>query len=261
AEATPVYIRGEEQNGFKITPDQLEQAITSKTKILILNSPSNPTGAVYSKEELIAIGSICEKYQLWIISDEIYEKLIYDNIEHVSIASLSKALYNKTFVINGMSKPYSMTGWRIGYAAGNEEVISAMTDLSSHSTSNPTSIAQYAALEALEGTQQPLHSMKEAFKIRRNLIVSLLDEIPGINCFVPEGAFYVFINMNNVIVASSFSDVDQWAKQLLETGHVAVIPGSGFGAPEFIRLSYTVSADEIEIGIKNIRKFIENNTK
>ncbi len=261
AGATPVTIRGEEQNGFKITLAQIEQSITPKTKVLILNSPSNPTGIVYSREELIEIGSICEKHQIWIISDEIYEKLIYDNIEHVSIASLSKALYNKTIVINGMSKPYSMTGWRIGYAAGNEEVISAMTDLSSHSTSNPTSIAQYAALEALEGTQKPLHSMKEAFKVRRDLIVSLLNEIPGIDCFFPEGAFYVFVNMNNVIAASSFSDVDEWAKQLLEIGHVAVIPGSGFGAPEFIRLSYAVSSDEIEIGIGNIRKFIENNTK
>lgn len=257
ASGIPVHVEGKEEQDFKVSPAQIEQAITEKTKAIIINSPSNPTGSIYDRAELEAIAEVCVKHDLFIISDEIYEKLIYGEAEHVSIASFSKEVYDRTFVVNGMSKPYSMTGWRIGYAAGPVKYIKVITDLSSHSTSNPTSISQYAALAALEGTQEPLEMMKKEFKKRRDIILPLLRELPGVTCLEPKGAFYLFPNVSKAIEKSPYSSAEEWAEALLEEEKVAIIPGSGFGAPDNIRISYATSLDVLEEGMRRIKRFLQ----
>lgn len=256
AEGIPVYVEGKEENEFKITPDQLKQTITERTKAVIINSPSNPSGTVYSRDELAALAEICIEKNILMISDEIYEKLIYEG-EHVSVASLSEEAYENTIVINGLSKPYSMTGWRIGYAAGNTDLIRVMTDISSHSTSNPVTFAQYGALEALRGTQEPLEMMKREFLKRRDVLVGLLNEIDGISCIKPKGAFYVFANVAEAADKGGYSSVDEWAKALLEKEYVALVPGSGFGADRYVRLSYATSMERIEEGAQRIKRFVE----
>jgi aspartate aminotransferase len=256
AEGVPVHIEGKEENEFKVTPEQIQAAVTSKTRAFVLNSPSNPTGSIYSREELEGIADVCLKNNLLIISDEIYEKLIYEG-DHVSIASLSKEVYENTVVINGMSKPYSMTGWRIGYAAGNEALIKAMTNLSSHSTSNPTTFAQYGALAALRGSEESLQMMKAEFNKRRKAIVELMNDIDGIGCVAPKGAFYLFANIGEAIKKGGYKDVDQWSEDLLEKEYVAVIPGSGFGAPNHIRISYATSLEQLQEGAARIKRFVE----
>ncbi|MFG6118425.1 pyridoxal phosphate-dependent aminotransferase [Thalassobacillus sp. B23F22_16] len=258
AEGKPVFAEAKEENGFKITPDQLEAAITPKTKAVIINSPSNPTGMMYSKEELQELGDICLKHDLLIVSDEIYEKLIYSEEEHVSIASLSDDLYKQTIVINGVSKSHSMTGWRIGYAAGDPEIIKAMTSMASHSTSNPTSIAQYAALAAYTTDEHEVNKMKEAFRERLEKLYEWLVEIPGIECVKPKGAFYLFPNVKKASEKNGFESVDAWVEALLEEEKVAVVPGSGFGSPDNIRLSYAISLDQLEEAAKRIKRFVEN---
>jgi aspartate aminotransferase len=255
AEGVPVYVEGKEENDFKLTPDQLRAAITPRTKAIIINSPSNPTGAVYSEGELREIGQIAIENRLWIVSDEIYEKLIYDG-KHVSIASLSEELKKQTILINGMSKPYSMTGWRIGYAAGDERVIAAITDLSSQSVSNPTTMSQYGAIAALEGDQSALIAMKESFKQRRDRIVSMINDIPGLSCKSPQGAFYIYINVKEAMENMGYINVDDWSNALLEKEKVAVIPGTGFGTDHHIRISYAASIEDLEEGIRRIRKFV-----
>lgn len=252
-----VYIEGTEENEFKITPAQIEEAITDKTQAFVINSPSNPTGSIYSREELQAISEVCIRHDILMVSDEIYEKLIYDGNEHVSIASLSSEAYEHTIVINGMSKPYSMTGWRIGYAAGNEQIIKAMSNLSSHSTSNPTTFAQYGAVAALRGTQEPLEMMRKEFDIRRKAVVDMLNNIEGIHCKLPKGAFYVFCNVKEAVQRGGFNNVDDWAKALLEQEFVAVVPGSGFGASDYMRVSYATSMEQLEKGMARIKKFVE----
>ncbi|GBF12171.1 pyridoxal phosphate-dependent aminotransferase [Tepidibacillus sp. HK-1] len=256
AEAIPVYLEGKEENQYKITPEQLESAITSKTKALIINSPSNPTGTIYSRDELIAIAEICKRHDILIVSDEIYEKLIYDGIEHVSIASLSEDAFKRTLVINGVSKPYAMTGWRIGYAAGDATIIKAMTNLASHSTSNPVTFAQYGALEALVGPQSELVEMRNVFEKRRNKVLELLEEIPSIKPIKPLGAFYIFVDVTKSIQEKKFANADDWANALLEEAKVAVVPGSGFGAPNFIRLSYATSLEQLTEAVKRIKEFV-----
>ncbi|GGC87526.1 aspartate aminotransferase [Thalassobacillus devorans] len=258
AEGKPVFAEAKEENGFKITPDQLEAAITPKTKAVIINSPSNPTGMMYSKEELQELGEICLKHDLLIVSDEIYEKLIYSEEKHVSIASLSDDLYKQTVVINGVSKSHSMTGWRIGYAAGDPEIIKAMTSMASHSTSNPTSIAQYAALAAYTTDEHEVNKMKEAFRERLEKLYEWLVEIPGIECVKPKGAFYLFPNVKKASEKNGFESVDAWVEALLEEEKVAVVPGSGFGSPDNIRLSYATSLDQLEEAAKRIKRFVEN---
>jgi len=258
AGGTPVIIRGEEERSFKVTPEQLRGAITGRTRAFLINSPSNPTGMVYSREELEALGRVCLEHGLVIISDEIYEHLIYGDQAHVSIARLGPQFYEQTIVINGVSKTYSMTGWRIGYAAGNAEVIRAMTSLSSHSTSNPTSVAQYAALAALNGSQEPVREMKKAFKERRDYVVKRIRNIEGLRCLEPQGAFYAFVNVRDVVEASGrFRDVDEWAKALLEEELVAVVPGSGFGSPDHIRISYATSMNQLEKAMDRIERFVK----
>ncbi|GAB3802498.1 pyridoxal phosphate-dependent aminotransferase [Virgibacillus kimchii] len=258
AGGVPVYVNSSEENGFKLTPEELEQAITDQTKAVIINSPSNPTGVMYEKEELEKLGQICLKHNLIIVSDEIYEKLIYTDEEHVSIAQLSDELKAQTVVINGVSKSHSMTGWRIGYAAGPGRIIKAMTNLASHSTSNPTSIAQYAALAAYEEKEGNLEEMKKTFADRLALLYELLHDIPHVTCIKPKGAFYLFPNVKKAAESNGFSTVDEWVSAILEEEKVALVPGSGFGSPDNVRLSYATSTEDLKEAAKRIKRFVMN---
>ncbi|WJQ15286.1 pyridoxal phosphate-dependent aminotransferase [Geobacillus stearothermophilus] len=257
AGGVPVYVEGLEQHDFKITPEQLKQAITPRTKAVIINSPSNPTGMIYTAEELKALGDVCLEHGLLIVSDEIYEKLIYGGAKHVSIAELAPELKAQTVIINGVSKSHSMTGWRIGYAAGPKEIIKAMTDLASHSTSNPTSIAQYAAIAAYSGPQEPVEEMRRAFEERLHIIYDKLVQIPGFTCVKPQGAFYLFPNARKAAEMAGCRTVDEFVAVLLEEAKVALVPGSGFGAPDNVRLSYATSLEALETAVERIRRFME----
>lgn len=261
AGATPLIIKTTQQNDFKITPEQLQKSVTPKTKLIIINSPSNPTGMVYSKEELQSIAKIIAEKGIYCISDEIYEKIIYDGREHVGIASTGRKIKEMTIVVNGFSKSYSMTGWRVGYAAGPREIIGAMSNLQDHSTSNPTSISQKAALEALHGPQESVAKMAQAFKERRDYIVERLNAIEGLSCLKPEGAFYVFPDVSGIIgkkydgkpIKDSFS----LTELLLTEAKVAVIPGAVFGADRNLRLSYAASKENIVKGLDRIEEFVK----
>lgn len=259
--AKAVIVPTQVENNFKLTVDELKNAITSKTKLIILNSPSNPTGTVYNRQELSALGEVLEKNNISIISDEIYEKLIYDDNEHVSIASISPALKELTVVINGVSKSHAMTGWRIGYAAAPAHVAKAMADLQSHSTSNPTSIAQSASVEALEGPQEALQMMVSEFVKRRDYMVERLNLIPGVKCNVPGGAFYVFPEIKALIGKSyegiTINSASDLAKILLEKVYVAIVPGIAFGDDTCFRLSYATSMDNIREGLDRIEKVLK----
>ncbi|MFZ5592132.1 MAG: pyridoxal phosphate-dependent aminotransferase [Bacillota bacterium] len=261
AGAQPVIVNTRQENDFKLTVAELEAAITPRTRLIILNSPSNPTGSVYTRQELAALGEVLVKHKIAIISDEIYEKLIYDGLEHVSIASLSPELKEQTVVINGVSKSYAMTGWRIGYAAAPAAVAKAMADLQSHSTSNPTSIAQAASVAALTGTQQPLQDMLREFNRRRDFMLERIRQIPGVQCRQPGGAFYLFPDVSSYFgksyrgrVVSSASDL---ADLLLEEARVALVPGIAFGDDRFIRLSYATSMEKIAQGLERIAALLD----
>jgi aspartate aminotransferase len=257
----PVIVEGKEQNEYKVTPQQLKETITPKTKAVILNTPSNPTGMLYTHEELQAIGEVCLENDILIVSDEIYEKLVYDGNSHTSIAELSPELKEQTIVINGVSKSHSMTGWRIGYAAGNETIIKAMTNLASHSTSNPTTTSQYGAVAAYLGDQQPVEEMRQAFEERLNIVFDKLNSIPGFHCLKPQGAFYLFPNVSEAAKKTGFNNVDEFTKALLEEAKVAVIPGSGFGSDNNIRLSYATSLDALEKAIERMYEFVVRKSK
>lgn len=257
AEGTPVIVKAKEENDFKLTPEQIETSITDRTRAIIINSPSNPTGMLYSKEELNAIGEVCLRHNVLVISDEIYEKLIYGDDAHTSMAQISDELKNMTVIINGVSKSHAMTGWRIGYAVGNEKLIKAMTNLASHSTSNPTTVSQYAALAAYTSSQEEVEKMKEAFSDRLEKLYSWITAIPGIECVKPKGAFYLFPNVKKAVESNGFSSVDDWVKALLEEEKVALVPGSGFGAEENVRLSYATSLEHLEEAATRIRRFVE----
>ena len=261
ARANPVVIKTTQQNNFKITPEQLRDAVTPKTKLIILNSPSNPTGIVYTKKELQLLSEILVEAEICCISDEIYEKIIYDGKEHVSIASLSSEMKKLTIVVNGVSKPYSMTGWRIGYAAGPREIIKAMSNLQAHSTSNPTSISQKAALEALKGQQKDMEEMVRAFAERRNYIVGRLNSIERIRCIMPEGAFYVFLDVSQLLGkkynGQTIKDSFLLTELLLTEARVAVVPGAVFGDDNHLRLSYATSMENIAEGMDRIGEFIK----
>ncbi|MFC7060423.1 pyridoxal phosphate-dependent aminotransferase [Halobacillus seohaensis] len=257
AEGNPIVVQTKEEQQFKLTPEQLEQSITERTKAVIINSPSNPTGMMYSKEELQAIGEICLKHDILIVSDEIYEKLIYTEEKHISIAQLSDSLFNQTIIINGVSKSHSMTGWRIGYALGQAKIIKAMTNLASHSTSNPTSISQYGALAAYNGSDQDIEEMRSAFSDRLEKLYSWIVDIPGIHCEKPKGAFYLFPNVKQAAALCGYDQVDDWVTALLDEEKVALVPGSGFGSPENVRLSYATSLDQLEEAANRIKHFIE----
>lgn len=257
AGGVPVYVEGEELNEFKITPEQLNSVITEKTRAVIINSPSNPTGMIYSRDELEALGKVCLDKNILIVSDEIYEKLIYGDNKHTSIAEISPELKEQTIIINGVSKSHSMTGWRIGYAAGNKDIITAMTNLASHSTSNPTTTAQYGTIAAYNGPEESVEEMRRAFESRLNIIFDQLIDIVGFSCLKPHGAFYLFPNVKKAAEITGYGTVDQFVEGLLEEAKVAVIPGSGFGTPENIRLSYATSLDTFEEALKRIKEFID----
>lgn len=259
ADALPVFVKTEEGKGFKMSGDDLKRAITEKTKAVIINSPSNPTGAVYEREELEEIAHIAEEHSIYIISDEIYEKLIYQGRSHISLAALSPRVKELTITINGVSKSYAMTGWRIGYGAGPEEVISAMGRIQSHTTSNPTSISQKAAVEAILGSQEEVEMMVREFGQRRDFMVSRLNEIDGVSCSLPMGAFYTFPNVKGLLSKRFDGDVIStslnMANLLLDAVRVAVVPGGEFGAPGFLRLSYAASIDQIREGLDRLQEF------
>jgi len=261
AGARPVAIETTQKNNFKVTPQELQEAITPKTKLFILNSPSNPTGMVYTKEELELIGNILIKRGIFCISDEVYEKIIYDGQEHISIASLGQEIKRLAIVVNGVSKSYSMTGWRIGYAAGPEEIIQAMSNLQSHSTSNPTSISQKAALAALEGHEKFSGEMVAEFLKRRDYIMERLNSINGISCLKPQGAFYVFPDVSQIIgktfKGQLVKDSVSLSEILLAEANIAVVPGSAFGADNYLRLSYATSMENISKGLDRIAEFVK----
>lgn len=259
AGGTPVFVEGLEENEFKITKEQLEASITDKTKALIINSPSNPTGMMYSKSELLALGEVCIKHNIMIVSDEIYESLVYTDDKHVSIAELSQELKDLTVVINGVSKSHAMTGWRIGYAAGPKKIIQAMTNHASHATSNPTSIAQFAALAAYTVPNDTLKNMRTIFSERLNKFYELISNIKGIHCIKPKGAFYLFPNVSEAVKLNGFNTVEEWVEALLEEEKVALVPGGGFGAPNNVRLSYATSMEQLEEAAKRINRFVNNN--
>ena len=256
AEATPVIIETKEENGFKVTPEDLKKAATPRTKALVLNSPSNPTGSAYTKKELEKIAEVAISHKFFVISDEIYEKIIYDGFEFGSIASLGEEIKGRTIIVHGVAKTYAMTGWRIGYTAGPEEIISAMSNIQSQSTSNPTSISQKASVEALIGPQEEVKKMVSAFTERRNYIVDRLNEISGVSCFKPTGAFYVFPNFSEYFGKSyqgkKISNSTELADYFLDVAKVAVVPGVEFGADPFERLSYATSMKDIREGIDRI---------
>lgn len=261
SDGVPVFVKTSKENSYKYDIESLKQYITDKTKAIIINSPNNPTGSIYTKGELIELAGFAKEHDLIIISDEIYEKLIYGDDEHVSIASLSDDAYKRTIVINGVSKTYSMTGWRIGYAAASEEIVKLMSNIQSHTTSNPNSIAQYASLEALAGTQEFIHVMKQEFKNRRDYIVTRINGIDNISCIEPKGAFYVFIDISKIIgkaiEGETIENSLDFCSKLLEKGKVAAVPGEAFGIDGFIRISYATSMENIQEGLNRIESFIK----
>ena len=260
ADGVPVIVNCDENDGYKLSAKNIEKAVTSKTKAILLNSPHNPTGIVYKKNELEEIAQIAKKYNLIIISDEIYEKLIYDGEEHVSIASLSEDAYERTIVINGLSKTYAMTGWRVGYTASSTKLAKVMSSVQSHMTSNVCSISQYAALEALTGPQDNINMMKNAFEERRNFMMKKLEGIDEVSFIKPQGAFYIMVDITYFIGKSingiKINNSIEFAKILLEEEKVAVIPGAAFGLENFIRLSYATSMEVIEEGLDRIKSFL-----
>ena len=258
AGGVPVYIEGTADQQYKVSTQQIQAAITEKTRAIILNSPSNPSGMIYSEEELTEIAKVCKEANIWIISDEIYEKLIYGDAKHVSIAETSDDAKERTIVINGVSKSHSMTGWRIGYAAGNKEVIKAMTDLASHSTSNPVTTSQYAAIEAYNGPQDTVEEMRAAFESRLEIIYPKVQAIPGFKVLKPQGAFYLLPEVSEAARMTGYASVDDFVDALLTEANVAVIPGSGFGAPSTIRLSYATSLDLLEAAVARIDTFVQS---
>jgi len=256
AAATPVIIQTTDKTEFKMTPAQLCAAITPKTKLLVLNSPSNPTGSLYSREELKAIGDVCVEKGVLIMSDEIYEKLVYDGATHHSVAGFSKAHYDHTIIVHGLAKAYSMTGWRLGYLAAPEPIAKAIDAIQSHSTSNPTSFAQKGGVAALKGPQDHLKSWLAEYAKRRSYMHERLNKIPGVNCVNAKGAFYLFPNVSQTGLKS-----DEFAARLLETEKVAVVPGIAFGADDYIRLSYATSLANIQKGLDRIERFCRSIAK
>jgi len=261
AGGVPVMVKGDENNGFLASAETLEKYVTDKTKALIINSPNNPNGSVYTRDMLEKIARLAIEKRFYVISDEIYEKLIYDGEKHVSIASLSDAIKAQTIVINGVSKSYAMTGWRIGYAAGPKPVIRAMTSFQSHTTSNPNSIAQHAAAVALTNGERFMHESHTEFDARRKLMHSLLNAIPDLSAAMPKGAFYMMLNISGMIGKSLNGRVikgsDDFAEMLLESKLVAVVPARAFGDDRYVRLSYATSREKISVGIMRIAEFVK----
>ncbi len=261
AEGAPIFILTTDKSQFKITPEQLEAVITKKTKLLVLTSPSNPTGMMYTQKEFERIAEIALKHHMWIISDEIYEHLNYSH-PHVSIASLAPEIKARTIVVNGVSKAYAMTGWRIGYMAAPKDIAKAVGNIQSHSTTNPTTCAQWASIEALDGPQDCIQVMKDEYLKRRKYMVETLNTIPGIRCIWPDGAFYAFPNISELYGKTTaqgepIKDSVTFCDALLKEEKVACVPGGGFGADDYIRLSYATSMKDIEKGLRRIAQFVD----
>ena len=253
AEGTPVIVSTTAANDYKITPDQLRQAITPRTKLFILNSPSNPTGSVYTPDDIRALAEVVVEKDILVVSDEIYERLLYDGIEHLSIGAVNEETFKRTIISNGFAKSYSMTGWRVGYLAGPVELIKATSIIQGHSTSNVCTFAQYGAIAALESSQECVETMLKAFTERRKVIVEGIRAIPKLSCSNPMGAFYVFVDISQTGMTSlQFSDA------ILEQQEVAVIPGIAFGADDCIRLSYATSMETIKKGLDRLEKFVSS---
>lgn len=251
AEGEPVIVTTDAATGYKITAEQLRQAITPKTKLFVLNSPSNPTGMVYSPEEIKALAEVIVEKDILVVSDEIYEKILYDGGEHLSIGSLNSEIFNRTIVSNGFAKAFSMTGWRVGYLAAPVELVKATNIIQSHSTSNVCTFAQYGAIAALEGSQDCVEEMRQAFAKRRQVIYDLVNAMPGISCTKPDGAFYIFADISKVATNSL-----EFCDALLEEQQVAVVPGVAFGTEGHIRISYATDLATIEKGMARLEKFL-----
>ena len=258
----PVVVTATEAEHFKLTAEKLEAAVTPKTKAIILNNPSNPTGMMYGREELEAIGAVCLKHEIYVISDEIYYSLTYDGKKFTSFAALSPELKELTVLVNGVSKSYAMTGWRIGYSASNPQLAKVMANYLSHSTSAPSTISQQAAITALTGPQEDMQVMKQAFEQRRDHLVERMNQIEGVSCIKPEGAFYVMMNMKGFLGKTMYGKViesaEDFAQLFLEKGLVATVPCTAFAAPGFVRWSYATSLTEIDKGLDRLEAFIKN---
>jgi aspartate aminotransferase len=250
AGAEPIIVQTTERNAWKMRAEDFENAMTPRTKMLILNTPGNPSGSVYTREELQAIVDVAAEEDIYILSDEIYEKLVYDDAQHVSVASLSKEAYDLTITVNGFSKAYAMTGWRLGYLAAPEAVAKAVDSIQSHSTSNPNSFAQRGALAALKGDQQTLQDMHDEFDMRRNYMYDRISKIPNITAVKPQGAFYILVNISQLGLTSQ-----NFADRLLSKANVAVVPGAAFGDDRTVRLSYATSIDIIKKGLDRFQDF------
>lgn len=260
ADGVPVFVETSKENNYKYTISELEAVVTDKTKAILINSPNNPTGTIYHEDELLEIADFAKNHNLLIISDEIYEKLIYDGEKHISIASLNEDAYDRTIVINGVSKTYAMTGWRLGYVAASEKITKLMTSIQSHMTSNVNTITQYATIEALNGPEEDLNNMIKEFENRRNFMADKLSKLNEISIIKPSGAFYIMVNisayLNTTFKNQDINNSVDFAKVLLEEEKVAVIPGAGFGLDNYIRLSYATSMNVIETGIDRISIFL-----
>lgn len=258
AQGTPVIVEAKQENHFKVTVAQLEQARTAKTKILLLNSPSNPTGMIYTRKELEEIGEWAVENDLLILADDIYHRLVYNGAEFTAISSLSTAIRQRTTIINGVSKTFAMTGWRIGVAVGDPEIIAAMTKIASQTTSNPTAVAQYAAIEAFQGSDTAFDQMHRAFEERLNKIYNQLLEVPGFEVVKPNGAFYLFPKVTKAMELKGFSDVTAFTTAILEEAGVALVTGEGFGSPENVRLSYATSLENLEKAVQRLKDWMNN---
>ncbi len=258
--ATPVYIECKKENKFKFSAEDLKKAITPKTKMLIFNSPSNPTGAVYNEEEVRAIAKVCEEAEIFVLADEIYEKLCYNGVKAFSIAACSEKMKDLTITVNGVSKTYAMTGWRVGYLAAPKDVAKAIDSFQSHATSNACSISQYATIEALNSPAEEVESMRKVFDARRARLLELIKDIDGVSAVEPDGAFYVMMVVDGLYGKKYgekvLSDSVSFADILLDEEKVATVPGISFGAPDCVRLSYALSDQDIEEGLKRIARFV-----
>ena len=257
AEGKPVFVSSKQEQSFKVSVAQLETVRTDKTKAIILNSPSNPTGVIYTEEELRQIGEWAVAHNILIIADDIYGRLVYNGHRFTPIATISEAIRQQTIIINGVSKTYAMTGWRIGFAVGDEKIIQAMTQLASQSTSNPVAVSQYAAIEALTGEQSAVEDMRQAFEKRLNHIYPKVAALPGVSLTKPEGAFYLFPNVKKTLEICGYDNVTNWVEDLLQEAHVALVTGEGFGAPEHVRMSYATDLMTLEKAIERMNDFIE----
>lgn len=260
AGGVPKFIETTEETHFKFSAEDFEASITPKTKAIVLNSPSNPTGMVYSEEELKSIADVAVKHNIFVVSDEIYEKLVYGSARHVSIASFGEDIKKLTIIINGVSKSYAMTGWRIGYTASAPEIAKIISNVQSHASSNPCSISQAAALAAISGPQEMVEAMRQEFKVRRDYMVERINKIPGVSCINPDGAFYVFMSIKDLlgkeIKGKVINNADEFCEWLLECSKVALVPGTGFGADGYVRWSYATSMQNIKEGLDRLEGFL-----